>query len=97
MAVLVVGEVHVQPDRVAEFKAYLAELLPDTRAYDGCRGVEVYEDEEKEVSILFFEHWESRGHQEKYVAWRTDTGVMAKFGAMLEGTSSVRYFRDTGI
>lgn len=97
MAVLVMGEVNVQPDRVAEFKAYLAELLPDTRAYDGCRGVEVYEEEEKEGSILFVEHWESREHQEKYAARRTDTGVMAKFGAMLGGASSVRYFHDTGI
>ena len=96
MAVLVVGEVRVQPDRLADFKAYLAELLPDT-AYDGCKGVEIYEDEDKEGSILFVEHWESRGHQEKYAAWRTDTGVMAQLGAMLECNSSIRCFHRTGI
>ena len=76
MSVLVIGEVHVPPNRLGEFKTYLREILPDSRAYDGFERIELYEDTEEDGSIIFVEYFESRAHQEKYAAWRTETGVM---------------------
>jgi len=97
MSVFVIGEVHVAPDRMDEFKTYLREILPDTRAFDGFERVELYEDMEEEGSVVFAEYFDSRAHHEKYIAWRTETGVMAKLGAMFVGDVRVRYFRNMGL
>ncbi len=97
MSILVLGEVHVAPSRIAEFKDYFRDLLPDSRAYDGFEKVELYEDTEEEGSILFVEYWASRAHQERYIAWRIETGVMERLGAMFVGDTRVRYFRNTGL
>lgn len=97
MSVLVLGEVHVAPERLDEFKVYLREILPDSRAYDGFERIELYEDTEEEGSIIFVEYFESRAHQEKYIAWRTETGVMEKLGAMFVGDVRVRYLRNMGL
>ena len=35
-----IGEVHVAPDRMDEFKTYLREILPDSRAYDGFERID---------------------------------------------------------
>ena len=43
-------------------------------------------------SMVGVEHWDSQAHHEKYAAWRTETGVMNKFGAMIAGPPSIRYF-----
>ncbi len=97
MSVLVIGEVHVAPDSMDEFKTYLRKILPDSRAYDGFERIELYEDTEDEGPIIFVEHLESRAHQEKYIAWRTETGVMEKLGAMFVGDVRIRYFRNIGL
>ena len=47
MSVLILGEVHIAPSRLLEFKIYLRELLPDSRAYDGFEKVELYENKVK--------------------------------------------------
>jgi len=44
MAVTVTLAFSVKPERAEEFKSLLKELLPDTRAYDGCQRVDVYQD-----------------------------------------------------
>ena len=92
MSVLVLNEAQVKPDVVSDMKSFMAEILPDTRAYDGCQGVDVYFNTEDTGSVVMVEHWESRAHYEKYMAWRTETGVMDKIGAMLARPPSIRYF-----
>tara|TARA_B100000809_G_scaffold239324_1_gene260787 strand:+ start:1359 stop:1496 length:138 start_codon:yes stop_codon:yes gene_type:complete len=36
--------------------------------------------------------WESREHQEKYMAWRAEQGAFEKLGEMLSSEPSFRYF-----
>jgi hypothetical protein len=36
MSVLAVVEAQVKSDHVSDMKAFMAEILPDTRVYDGC-------------------------------------------------------------
>ncbi len=92
MSVLVLLEAKVKPEDISNMKSYMAEILPDTRAYDGCQGIDVYFNTEDTSSMLGVEHWNSRAHYEKYIAWRTETGVMDKIGTMLTGPPSIRYF-----
>ena len=87
--VLVVGP--VSPENIEDMKAYMAEILPDTRAYDGCNGVEMYFNMDDPGNMIIVEYWDKRSLHEEHVGWRTETGVMAKIGAMLSGPPTIRY------
>jgi quinol monooxygenase YgiN len=92
MSVTVLLEATVKPEEVSNMKSYLAEILPDSRKYEGCKGMEVYFNTEDEDNMILLERWDSRQHHEKYLGWRTETGVMDKLGGMLAGPPSIRYF-----
>jgi quinol monooxygenase YgiN len=92
MSVMVLLEAPVKAEEISNMRSYLAGILPSTRAYDGCQGMEVYFSTENEGNMVVVEHWDSRPHHEKYLGWRTETGVMDKLGGMLAGPPSIRYF-----
>ncbi len=92
MSVLVLLEAQIKPEDISDMKSYMAEILPDTRTYDGFQGIDVYFNTEDRGNMVGVEHWDSRAHYEKYLAWRTETGVMDKIGTMLAGPPSIRYF-----
>ena len=71
--------------RIFRALSFLAEVIPkeqtvpaatlgDTRTYDGCIKVDVYEDENSST-ITLFEEWETLAHQQKYLEWRIETGI----------------------
>ena len=64
------GEAGYQP--ILDF---LTTILPDTRAFDGCQDLRVYLEDEG-AKILFIEYWESAAHYQRYLSWRTETGVL---------------------
>lgn len=92
MSLVVLLEFQVKPDAIDDMKALMKELLPDTRSYAGCQGVDIYSGAENPANFVFNERWESREHYQRYLAWRTETGAMDKFGAKLAGPPSIRYF-----
>ncbi len=92
MSVMVLLEAPVKSDEVSTMKVYMAEILPGTRDYDGCQAINVYFATEDADKMVIVEHWDSRSQHEKYLGWRTETGVMGKIGAMLAGPPSIRYF-----
>jgi quinol monooxygenase YgiN len=92
MSVMVILEAPVKSDEVSNMKSYLAKILPESRAYEGCQALDVYFNSEDEGKMVLVEHWDSRQRHEKYLGWRTETGVMAKLGGMLAGPPSIRYF-----
>ncbi len=81
----------VKPDRAEEFKSLLESLLPDTRAYDGCLSVVVYQDQDDAGSIMLVEDWTTKEHQQKYQAWRDETGTGEVVGPFLAGEPKFRY------
>ncbi|TDJ62222.1 MAG: antibiotic biosynthesis monooxygenase [Proteobacteria bacterium] len=92
MACTVVLEIQLKSDQIDTAKSTFKEILPDTRAYDGCQGVYVVENQDKAGNLVLIETWESRAKYEKYLAWRQETGVLDALGAMCEGAPSIRYF-----
>jgi quinol monooxygenase YgiN len=81
MSVMVLFDAKVKPEAVEQLKATLKELLPSTRACDGCQGIDIFCNLDDGNNLVFREHWDSREHHQKYLAWRTETGVMEKLGA----------------
>ena len=92
MAVLVLLEVKVKPESINDMKSLLKEVLPDTRAHDGCQGVTVYGNLDDSNNLVLVEHWDSRDHYGKYLAWRTERGDLERLVSMLAEEPSIRYF-----
>ena len=84
MSQFVVAEFHAAPGKLELLLATLKQVLPDTRAYDGCLGLESWLDEERSTIVLT-EQWVSFDHYDRYLAWRGETGALGAVAALLEG------------
>lgn len=89
---IVLLEANVKPECVDEVKAFLKEALPDTRAYDGCQGVDIYGNLDESTNLVFYERWDSREHYQKYLNWRAETGVLDQMASKLTGPPNIRYY-----
>lgn len=96
MACKVLLEVKAQVGKGAELLALFESILPDTRKYDGCGGVDALRGQDDPDTLVLVETWESRAHYEKYFAWRRESGTVAKIGALVAGPPNLRYFDLTG-
>ncbi len=92
MSVNVILEVQSKPDNIEKLKLTFENMLPDTRSYDGCIGVQVIGNQDDSCNLVLLETWETREHYEKYLGWRTETGALEALGAMLSQPPSIRYF-----
>lgn len=59
-------------------------ILGDTRSYDGCIKVDVYEDRDNST-ITLGEECEALSHQQKYLGWQIETGIQEATRDILEG------------
>ena len=82
MSVICLLEVPTKTEYIEDMKKYLKEIVPDTRTYDGCEKILVYDNIEDPTNIVIYEIWKSRKHHEKYVKWRFKTGVGQKLLSM---------------
>lgn len=92
MAVKILLELKAKPGTGGELLAIFREILPDTRAYDGCLGIETLRGQDDSDTLVIVETWESRAHYEKYFAWRQETGLVDRLGAHVAGPPGLRYF-----
>ncbi len=92
MTIMVLLELKARAETVERLKAALPLLFPDTRAFDGCRGITAYTCADDGQTFVFVQYWESKAHYERYLAWRTETGALTDIVGMLEGGISIRYF-----
>lgn len=95
MTTTVMLEFKAKPDLGNGLVAKLKEILPDTRSYDGCQQIDVYQNNDDPDTCIIQGLWDSQGHYEKYIAWREETGVLAAFVEALEGPPNIRYFNKT--
>ncbi len=92
MTCTVLLELQVQADKVDTLKGVFKDILGDTRAYDGCIGVEVVDNQDDRSNMVLVEKWESRAKYEKYLGWREETGALEQLGSLLAAPPSIRYF-----
>jgi quinol monooxygenase YgiN len=91
MGTLVILEGIAKPECVRELGDFLKRVFPDTRSYDGCQDITAYLNEDSKA-IVMVEHWNSKDHYRKYLAWRKQTGVFADLRAMLHDEPTIRFF-----
>ena len=92
MSTMVLIELAVKPESVDDMKTLMKELLPDTRAYDGCQSVDFYDNTETKGNMVLYEIWDSRAHQERYLQWRSETGTLAPLQALVTAPPKIQYF-----
>lgn len=91
MSVNILLTIPVQPEKLDEFLQLIREIAPDTRAYEGCIGFDIYIDQDNPGTVLFFEEWESKQHYENYGKWRQETGLLETLAPLLAGLPSPSY------
>jgi quinol monooxygenase YgiN len=69
----------------------LAAALVETRAYDGCLSVETFVDADSPDNVWLIEEWATRGHQERYMAWRVESGMMELVQPILAGPVEIHF------
>ena len=74
----------------------LPETLLATRAFEGCKSVEIYLDQDTADVIVLWEKWESRAHSEKYLAWRVATGLLQALSVVLAAPAQIWHFDEFG-
>ena len=84
---LVIVSFPAKPETINNLKETLKSALPDTRNFDGCISVKTFI-EESTNTIHLIEDWESLEHQQKYLAWRVETGLLDLLEPLLDGGAS---------
>ena len=92
MPCTVLLEIRVKKDQVDAVAAGFKDLLPDTRAYDGCIDLYVTQNKDDPQNFVIVENWDSREKYEAYFQWRTDRGDIDNMRAVLEGDLNIRFF-----
>ena len=90
---LILLDLPIRPGKLEEVRAHFAEVLPDTRAFDGCGSVSLVVNRDDPTQAMLVERWESQDKYDAYVAWRASLGD-ERLGAMLAGPPSNRSFDD---
>ena len=91
MAIMVQVEAVAKPGCTEQLVQMFELGFPDTRAADGCNSLTAYLGEDGQTFVVV-ESWESKAHYEAYLAWRTETGVMAALNALFQAPPNIRYF-----
>lgn len=92
MSIVVIANLSAKEESLEELKNYLKETLPDTRSFEGCQGVQLYENKESPTKLTIHAKWVSEEAQKKYVAWRMETGALNKLTTMLSEPASMPFY-----
>lgn len=92
MSVIVLVNLDVKEEYVDELKKYFKEILPDTRSFEGCQGVQLYESKESPTKMTIHAKWTSEEAQKKYMSWRMDTGELEKLIPMLSEHPNLEFY-----
>ena len=92
MSVIVIVNMSVKNESLEEFKKYFKEILPDTRSFEGCQGVQLYENTESPTKLTIHAKWTSKEAQKKYMTWRMETGSLDKLAPMLSEPLSMQFY-----
>ena len=85
---LVIVSFPAKAETLNSLKEALKSALPDTRAFDGCISVDTYI-EQSTNTIHLIEDWKTLEHQQKYLEWRVQTGLLDMLDPILDGGAAI--------
>lgn len=97
MTCQVILDVRVKEGSLEDLRSWMHRILSETRGYDGCNNLYIVQNQDDPLALAVIEQWETRPKYEKYLAWRTETGVVDELVAMLDGEPTFRFFDYFGV
>jgi len=94
MSVLVLFESVAAAGSEDELASLFAELLPDTRAFEGCEYVTLHRDQDAPDRFMLVERFTTRASYEAYVEWRVQRGDVDRLSRLLAERPGPRFFDD---
>ena len=91
MSVLVNLQLNVKTGQVPAGLDAFRELLPGTRAYEGCHWVKLGKNLEHDNVLEAVSQWDSKEHYDAYLKWRVDTGVVTALKEFLDEEPVFRF------
>jgi quinol monooxygenase YgiN len=82
MTISVFLDLRLTPEGVTRAPAMLREILADTRAFEGCEGVDVLIDHQDPTHLILAERWVSTEADAAYRQWRATDGA-SQLGTLL--------------
>ena len=92
MSVSVLLEGVLKEGLVDEFVEICKGAYPVTRAYDGCKGINLTLNVDDSRNFVMTETWDSKEHYEKYLAFRTEDGTVGAITSMCETGPDIRIY-----
>lgn len=92
MSIIVLVKISAKEEHLEELKQYFKKILPETRSYEGCQGIHLYENKETPTKLIIHAKWTSEEAQKKYISWRMETGEFDKLSPMLSEPLSMQYY-----
>ena len=77
-------DLHLRADRAADALPVVEAILRDTRAFDGCLGIEVLVDVADAAHVTVVERWRSLERDDAYRAWRATPEGASGLGDLVD-------------
>ncbi|WP_026548851.1 antibiotic biosynthesis monooxygenase [Arthrobacter sp. Br18] len=91
MTLTVLLDLRLKPESAAAAPAMLREILAQTRAFDGCQGVDVLVDTANATHVILLERWASAEADAAYRQWRAGAGA-TELGSLLASAPQLSQF-----
>ncbi|QCB49373.1 antibiotic biosynthesis monooxygenase [Rhodococcus sp. PAMC28707] len=95
MALIALLDLKFKPEALDDAKVVLARVLAETRAFDGCLGVDVLVDEADPTHWIAYERWDSAEADAKYRDFRAGPGKIVDLAPLLAGAPSLTKYSIT--
>lgn len=98
MTIAAILDLRLKRESLDTAREVVAKILAETRAFEGCEGVDVLIDDEDEGHWLCVEKWASAEADAAYRAWRAGPGAIKDLGPLLAGAPGLtKYTVDPAI
>ncbi|OAK56235.1 putative quinol monooxygenase [Rhodococcoides kyotonense] len=92
MTVTAVLELDIRPENAVAAQTILRRVLAETRAFEGCLGIDVFEDPDTANRWVCFERWASAEHDAAYRAFRAGPGAITDLGEHLSAAPKLAIY-----
>ncbi|MCE4268750.1 putative quinol monooxygenase [Rhodococcus globerulus] len=98
MTISAILDLRLKKESLATACEVVGRILTETRAFEGCEGVDVLIDADDETHWLCFEKWSTAEADAAYREWRAGPGMIKDLGPLLAGAPGLaKYTLDSAI
>ena len=92
MAIIAILDLQLKAESLESAPGILRATLTDTRAFPGCLGLTVLNDNADPTHVVVYETWESVEHDRAYRAWRASPEGASQLGTLLAAPPTLTLF-----